>query len=148
VDDEELAEIRLEKTKVPITDGNAFEMFLFSTFEEKGKLLLFGKVLHGNSYLTICVHVLNTTFSVSFFPSGLQEDLIEEIHQIAHNCSCRIISTEIKKLSFCFGGDNIPEKQIGLSQHLVLIVIKPKFYPKEEIILFALELHLPFLNNF
>jgi hypothetical protein len=49
-------------------------------------------------------------FSVSSFPSGFHKDIFEEIRQIAHNCSYRLISKEIKRLSFSFGGEDVPEK--------------------------------------
>ena len=97
----------ISPTKPRVEVGECLVGFLFSVYEEDGKLFLFMKL--DDCHRTICVEYDQCEYCLQFLPSGSDKDgLIAEVLSSIEECGGEVKSFEFRQLKYAFDDDSIP----------------------------------------
>ena len=97
------------KIEIDLPENGTLDLFLFNIHEEGGQLYLFCKYLYKGSYVTVCIQIGQVSYYLQFLPiPGQEEDLKQEIQQIAKKAHFGILEAEYCEKKYAFDKQNIP----------------------------------------
>jgi len=111
-----------------IDEEKHLEMFFLHVYEERGKLLMFGKLECGKS---ICINIKNPIRVLYFYPIDNNDTLfLKEIEYIVEKNNGKILSISKEQMEYYFSDFGIPRKGVWYKIELLNVFMSRKI-PKK-----------------